>query len=171
MVIATGFEPKNVTGYDNARLTPELYQTLQLVLQDKTILISLNKEELVYVINTHLPDNLKISKALFDRFVNDAANFETKLIPLYTDIRNLIIEAKCIVKQGLTKTYLDTKNFAEMRKFEFIMDRKFKDWVDVNETEAAKVPVGNKYIINIQNNNPIAPITSEEQMIELNNNV
>ena len=167
MVAKTGFESKSVTGYDNARLTPALADALREVLADKTVLVALNKEELVHFINLRLPEELHINKAMMDRLAADSANFDTKLLPLYSEIRSIIIWAKSQVKISLTKSYLETNKFGEMRKFEFIMSNKFKDWCD-QEDNAHKETVGNKYIINIQNNNMMPPITNEEQMLELN---
>lgn len=168
MVIQKGFSGSSavVTNQDTKALTPELVNALRQVFLDDNVLIALNTDELIYMINTYLPTDLHIDRGTLNRFIKDKTSLTVQMLPLYSEVRGIILEALMRTKLEMTRRYMATNKFGEMRKFEFIMLNKFKDWGDKEDT--AQAAVGDRFTINIQNNSNMLPITSEAEMIALN---
>lgn len=137
-------------------------------------ILACNNFELWYLINQELPVEEQISFRDFSMIRNplqERSRDTIKMSPFYLEARKIVIEALIKAKRDLLVKYQSAKNYIELRKCEFILQTRFKDWgVDISE-EADVLPVGNTYNILIQNNHSAQPVRTELEMIKLMQNV
>lgn len=133
-------------------------------------ILACNNFELWYLINQELPVEEQISFRDFSMIRNplqERSRDTIKMSPFYMEARKIVIEALIKAKRDLLVKYQGAKNYIELRKCEFILQTRFKDWgIDISEG-VDSLPVGNTYNILIQNNHNSPPVRSETEMIKL----
>lgn len=147
-----------------------IYEAIESIVAEN--FMACTQQELLFLINRELPPEQRLNHRglvshLFSRENEDRTTQTSQENPLYEMVVDMVILYRIQTKKDLLSKYEKAKSHITIRKYEFLLQRKFKEWAitDKSTEEASNGQVS--VTINIVPRESINPITSESQMLAL----